>query len=397
MVNVTRPRNEDVRKVNSLQTLYVFGDENTDGSIRIIPDLVAGTEVELQQRENGVWNDTGLVIAASTVYLGRELRLSGGGRFLLTKDLSEEIRALNPHVEYDETNGSDEFVSVPRLGAFEEEWEFQTDVSGVVSGDPVTWMINWSPDNALVSNIYLIPATTAGGNVTLTIRRGGTSGDIFFTRTYPQSDFVAGVEVTLSSDGFLEFMVDDVIYFELEDAGGTLSLQGEITGNIPYLEFDRYVLVIDTITPDEQGGATKYLMFDNDGHTICDNTGQAVLAPENGVEITPVVAEANTPYVGAMTFDDDVETEELASVPISLYRYTGTTGSTLTLSDTSKGYVDGDTVWQFTVKDEGGNCTDEPLTIQPESGTIDGAASIQLQIDFGSVLIYSDGTNYWSI
>ena len=67
-------------------TIYINGDSETDGSIRLVPDLSSGTELEVQRRSDGVWNDTGIVIAASTIYLGRELQISAAGEYMLTKD-----------------------------------------------------------------------------------------------------------------------------------------------------------------------------------------------------------------------------------------------------------------------------------------------------------------------
>ena len=99
--------------------LYIKGDEKTNGSLRIIPDTSFETEAEFQLREDGVWNDTGILIAASTVYLGRELQISGGGEWMLTKDAGTDIKSLIPHVRFDDSDGTDEVVVVPQLGTLQ--------------------------------------------------------------------------------------------------------------------------------------------------------------------------------------------------------------------------------------------------------------------------------------
>jgi hypothetical protein len=51
---------------------------------------------------------------------------------------------------------------------------------------------------------------------------------------------------------------------------------------------------------------------------------------------------------------------------------------------------------RITVKDESGNAGVNNITITPESGTIDGAASVQIVVNYGVVRIYSDGSNWFS-
>jgi len=52
---------------------------------------------------------------------------------------------------------------------------------------------------------------------------------------------------------------------------------------------------------------------------------------------------------------------------------------------------------QLTIKDEGGLAGTNNITITPASGTIDGAASIVINTNYGSSTVIFDGTNWWSI
>lgn len=51
---------------------------------------------------------------------------------------------------------------------------------------------------------------------------------------------------------------------------------------------------------------------------------------------------------------------------------------------------------EITIKDEGGNATTNAIIITPESGTIDGAATGQINSNFGSVTYYTTGSNLFS-
>lgn len=53
---------------------------------------------------------------------------------------------------------------------------------------------------------------------------------------------------------------------------------------------------------------------------------------------------------------------------------------------------------EIVIKDESGNATDHDITINtPGSETIDGAASLVIDADYGYARIYTDGTNYFSL
>lgn len=58
----------------------------------------------------------------------------------------------------------------------------------------------------------------------------------------------------------------------------------------------------------------------------------------------------------------------------------------------------GRTAWKpYTIKDAAGNAGANNATYTPDSGTIDGMASILLQQNHDSLTIYSDGTNEFTM
>lgn len=70
MVDVNRPNSTDVTVRNPRGAVYVKGDADTDGSLRLIPDATLETEVEFQIRVSGTW------IPASTI--NDNITLEGG-------------------------------------------------------------------------------------------------------------------------------------------------------------------------------------------------------------------------------------------------------------------------------------------------------------------------------
>ena len=81
---------------NPTNFIYLKGDEDTDGSLRIVPDLDDEENFEFQLRTGGVWNDTGIQIAASTIHLGRDLRIGGAGDWVRLTNTAESLQALIP-------------------------------------------------------------------------------------------------------------------------------------------------------------------------------------------------------------------------------------------------------------------------------------------------------------
>lgn len=255
---------------NDLNVVYIKGDEDTDGSIRLVPDISNGTEMEVQLRSNGVWNDTGIVIAASTVYLGRELQISGGGEYMLTKDQNTDIRSLIPHVRFDSVNGTEETVVVPRVGAIATDQIIQPDDSGEVS-DSTIQFIGGSTALILANALLLRTGAAATGDVTLQLHRDSFTEGLFYSRTYAQSTFTADSDITLSTDGLVEFTANEVFYVTLT-CTGTLTLKADVTNTTPYYGANFYSLAEDTITPDEFGGVLSKVLV-NAGDEILFNDG----------------------------------------------------------------------------------------------------------------------------
>jgi len=130
-VSVSRPSTIDVTKVNPREILYIKGDANTNGSLRLMPD-VTDENFEFQLRQDDVWNDTGIQIAASTIHLGRDLQMSGAGEFIRTTEVINDTESLVPHVTYDD-DGT-EIAHTPILGPKFTRFIVQSDDASEITG-----------------------------------------------------------------------------------------------------------------------------------------------------------------------------------------------------------------------------------------------------------------------
>lgn len=274
MVNLTGTKygDETAASSNPDSVLYIKGDEETDGSIRLIPDVTFGTQAEFQIRENGVWNDTGIQIAGATVYLGHELRLSAGGEYLLTRDVSVQIKALSPHIEYTDASGSSDFTVTPRLGALVEDQVVEADESGEFVGT------SYNYSNTLTTNFMFVDLTFKTGSVaatepvTVTFRRTDPStGTVFFRTTIPASTLTANTSFTVTIDGLVQFKPGDVAYVIFE-SDANFSLKTNAAGDFPTRNASFHTLTEDPMP--SLGVMNERLLINATANTLFNANGE---------------------------------------------------------------------------------------------------------------------------
>lgn len=74
-----------------------------------------------------------------------------------------------------------------------------------------------------------------------------------------------------------------------------------------------------------------------------------------------------------------------------------TASRTLTLSDTTKAAASSSVPVAFVVFDESGTATgSDTIVLSPESGTINGAASVAITVGHGAFAVYTDGTDWFA-
>jgi hypothetical protein len=264
----------DVVKENYGDKLYLSGNEFVDGSLRAIPDLVTGENFELQLRTNGVWNDTGLQIAASTVFLGRDLELKGAGDWVHTTDIQGDHKALVPHIEFTDAGGTVQSGHMPILTPLIENFPIQTDFSQeIVTQNYTVTQIN--PAELLAKRAhYKTGSVAATQPVNISYER--PLGTIFWTQNFPASRFPANTDVTIELKGLLEGFTNEEIITVITSVAD-FSLLGDLAGTA-YTLLDFYLLSEEQIMTSTTG--MDRILTDQTSEVLVDITGDLILSGE---------------------------------------------------------------------------------------------------------------------
>jgi hypothetical protein len=177
-------------------------------------------------------------------------------------------------------------------------------------------------------------------------------------------------------------------------------------------EWQRYTATIIA------GGTGAFLDFNCGGTSTFGIRGVQV---NDGSEAYPYMKREDTAKQGTtdygLTVNDDIETTGIISGSMamlkanfaattttaalgtaSIYACTDTTAArTLTISTSTIALGSTTNALQITVKDESGGAGTNNITITPESGTIDGQSSVVISADYGDIMMYSNGTNLFTI
>jgi hypothetical protein len=238
----------DTGAQNQDGTLY-FGDEFIDGSLRLVPDTSHSTEVEFQRKAEGVWNDTGIQIAASTIFLGRDLEVKGAGDWIHTTDVQDDHLALIPHIEYTDETGTFPYTHVPILSPLNENVPIQPIFdTEIVTDSYVASQIN--PAELLAKNVhYKTGSVAATEQVTIEFSR--PPGTVFWMRNFPASKFAASSDITIELKGLLEGFPGELITTTIT-SDANFSLLGNSSEEI-YTLLDFYLLSEESVVTFETG------------------------------------------------------------------------------------------------------------------------------------------------
>ena len=133
-VNISYPGGgPNVTRRNKQGILYLFGDEFTNGSQRILFDGVEQA-ISFEQKQNDVFNRTGISISAGSLSVGRDLTIGAAASFIETFNPSvadEHQRALVPHVTFDDDGTR--FLHSPVLKPLDANVIFGPAVSEILS------------------------------------------------------------------------------------------------------------------------------------------------------------------------------------------------------------------------------------------------------------------------
>lgn len=264
-----------IAQANPVSELYTKGSDNVDGSIRAIPDIGVEEDEEFQLRKEGVWNDTGIQIAAATMKLGRELLVSAGGEFIRTGSISDpNFEALIPHIQFTD-DGTSQSAHLPILSAKIIKRPFQPDDSSVRTGTNISYF-GPAPSTEFVTAIYYRTGPTAATQpVTLTVRITSFDGLIIFRQAFPASTFPANTEIKLDAIQAVSVILEQNLFVSLT-SDAVFSLKVESTFNIvPWLSTDLFLVTEEDLISSTTG--MDRVLIDQLGHIVADQSGNLVL------------------------------------------------------------------------------------------------------------------------
>jgi hypothetical protein len=269
---IQRPLGRDITKRNPVEFVYLKGDESSDGSLRLVPDTSNGTEFEFQLRASGVWNDTGIQIAASTIFLGRDLEVKGAGDWIHTTDIQLDHKALVPHIEFTDAGGTLQSAHVPILSPLIENVPIQP----VFDTEIVTssyFFAELNPFELLAKNVKFKTGSISATEP-LNISFSRPAGVVFWSRNYEAARFAAGLDVTIELLGLLEGLENEIIEIRITSPAD-FSLLGNSLG-AAYLLLGFYLLSEEHVITSTTG-MDRVLIDSKDGQTISDKDGNLIL------------------------------------------------------------------------------------------------------------------------
>ena len=80
-----------------------------------------------------------------------------------------------------------------------------------------------------------------------------------------------------------------------------------------------------------------------------------------------------------------------------VYRFTGTTGVVFSLESNLLSLGSEGAIYSFTIVDEGGSAGTSPITVSGGAATISGQNSALIDTNYGSLTIYSNGTEFFIV
>ena len=260
----------DVTRRNKLDTIYVKGDANTNGSRRF--RKVDGQNfIQVEARENGVFNLSGLKTSNSSVQVGESLDISATGSFIRTRNLAElnpESFALIPEIPFN-PDGTD-FLVVPFLSK-----QF---LDPVFPGPSVSEIISTTIGQICPAGTGRVVETitheagslTANNPVQYSIYVGtDNTGPVLFRFNFPASSFGANQPVVIFLNSSVEFEAGASIFLEMTSTT-SFSLKTNAASNV-ITSLDQHDLKI-------AGVFTENLVYNNSLDGILNNDLDPVYA-----------------------------------------------------------------------------------------------------------------------
>ena len=211
MENIGTHFQQNLQKRNIDEYIYLRGDEEQEGSMRI--QVLNGTIFHFEVMVIGAWVDAPLQSALNSMHCGYDMDLGAAGGWLQTSSTSEgeAARRLIPHVHYND--GGTFGFHVPTLApkTFNEDWQWRFDEESA----PFTDATNTFPmdENLFVDKVHFKCGSSVPSATDITefsIYSGSTAdpNNIYYTRRYIGDVWEANTEITLDLHGTVQMIYD---------------------------------------------------------------------------------------------------------------------------------------------------------------------------------------------
>tara|TARA_R110000787_G_scaffold5761_2_gene20726 strand:+ start:14780 stop:15622 length:843 start_codon:yes stop_codon:yes gene_type:complete len=268
-----------VNFTNPSDVIYVKGNESTDGSIRLVPDVIGEVNVEVQLRTAGVWNTTGIQVSGETVQVGLNTALESGGDWLIQETVQSVEIGIIPHLVFSDT-GPELSCKFTKPGPLLIRQIANPSTAGEFTGTLANFTGN-PPVGILNKSIYFMTGSTAATQpVRMQVAINNFAelgGELIYDRLHPASDFPANTEINLPFIGFLEGNPIRFHYFSLS-SDEDFSLLADATNLIPWVATDLHQIITEDLVTSTVG--MNRVLITNAGDTISDNEGNLVLDQE---------------------------------------------------------------------------------------------------------------------
>lgn len=263
----------DVTKTNPIGKLYGQGDDITDLSHRFIFDSLNET-LNLEKRNNGVWNLGALMVGGETIFFGFNLNGTAEGRFWVIDDAASDTRTFMAGFEVNDAG------SLPgRIAKFGVRNTFLI----IQSDDSVDTVYTNSNQiiaagsNILTYNFILRTGSTAAtADLLLTVRIDSAAGPIIHQQTFAANQFPANTQITLPFIPPLDFREDQPFFNELK-SDQSFSLLGTVAEE-PWFAIDVQTYDFEDLISTPTG--TDRFLIGDFGNVVSDNSGNLILDGE---------------------------------------------------------------------------------------------------------------------
>ena len=235
MVTIQSPPpapNLSIRNTNDVA--YLKGDADTDGSVRFKFDTI-GNINNIELRAGGVWNDTGLRFASSSIGLGHDMIISAVSSFLETTNPSGTIgfpRALIPHIEFREPGGTTEPAHMPIVDIVRTFEVFPGPQVGEKTGTVITQSLSVLPRRLLKQSVHQVGSFNSTADVQVTYYSGNdNTGGIINRINLPPSTMLNGQPLVIEYGEDFGFDGAVSIFLEFVSAN-SMALQTNVDGDL---------------------------------------------------------------------------------------------------------------------------------------------------------------------